>query len=36
MAVDPGDALAAEAGWFPLGRWSDGDDDLSLHLLTQS
>ena len=29
-------ALAAEAGWLPLGRWSDGDDDLSLHLLVQS
>jgi dimethylhistidine N-methyltransferase len=29
-------ALAAEAGWNPLGRWSDGDDDLSLHLLVQS
>jgi uncharacterized SAM-dependent methyltransferase len=29
-------ALAAEAGWLPLGRWSDGDDDLSLHLMVQS
>ena len=29
-------ALAAEAGWLPLDRWSDGDDDLSLHLLVQS
>jgi len=29
-------ALAAEAGWLPLERWSDGDDDLSLHLLDQS
>ncbi len=28
--------LAAEAGWLPLGRWSDGDDDLSLHLMVQS
>ena len=26
-------ALAAEAGWSPLGRWSDGAGDLSLHLL---
>ena len=25
--------LAARAGWRPLGRWSDGADDLSLHLL---
>jgi uncharacterized SAM-dependent methyltransferase len=29
-------ALAAEAGWNPLRRWSDGDEDLSLHLLVQS
>jgi dimethylhistidine N-methyltransferase len=29
-------ALAAEAGWLPLERWSDDDDDLSLHLLVQS
>jgi len=29
-------ALAAEAGWGPLGRWSDGADDLSIHLLAHS
>ena len=28
--------LAAAAGWRPLGRWSDGGDDLSLHLLAQA
>jgi uncharacterized SAM-dependent methyltransferase len=28
--------LAAGAGWRPLGRWSDGGDDLSLHLLAQA
>ena len=28
-------ALAAEAGWCPLGRWSDAADELSLHLLAQ-
>jgi dimethylhistidine N-methyltransferase len=27
--------LAGEAGWRPLGRWSDGAGDLSLHLLGQ-
>jgi len=26
-------ALAREAGWRPLDRWSDGAEDLSLHLL---
>lgn len=26
-------ALARGAGWRPLGRWSDGANDLSLHLL---
>jgi dimethylhistidine N-methyltransferase len=29
-------ALAAEAGWRPLGRWSDGGNELSLHLLVHS
>jgi len=29
-------ALAAEAGWSPLGRWSDAADELSLHLLAHS
>ncbi len=29
-------ALAAEAGWRPLDRWSDSADDLSLHLLAQA
>jgi dimethylhistidine N-methyltransferase len=29
-------SLAAEAGWLPLARWSDGGDELSLHLLVQS
>ena len=28
--------LAGEAGWQPLGRWSDGAGDLSLHLLGQA
>lgn len=28
--------LAAAAGWRPLGRWSDRDGDLSLHLLAQA
>ena len=29
-------ALAAAAGWTPQARWSDGADDLSLHLLVQA
>ena len=29
-------ALAAGAAWQPLGRWSDGRGDLSLHLLGQA
>lgn len=29
-------ALARAAGWRPLGRWSDGDNDLSLHLLERA
>ncbi|MEB3324677.1 MAG: L-histidine N(alpha)-methyltransferase [Cyanobacteriota bacterium] len=29
-------ALAREAGWCPLGRWSDGAEDLSLHLLERA
>jgi L-histidine N-alpha-methyltransferase len=29
-------ALAREAGWRPLGRWSDGAEDLSLHLLERA
>jgi L-histidine N-alpha-methyltransferase len=29
-------ALAREAGWRPLGRWSDGEEDLSLHLLERA
>jgi dimethylhistidine N-methyltransferase len=29
-------ALAAAAGWTASRRWCDGDDDLSLHLLTQA
>jgi len=29
-------ALAREAGWRPLNRWSDGDEDLSLHLLERA
>lgn len=29
-------ALAAEAGWRPLGRWSDGGEELSLHLLVHT
>ena len=28
--------LARSAGWQPLGRWSDPQDDLSLHLLAQA
>ncbi len=28
--------LAAEAGWKGAGRWSDPDEDLSLHLLVQA
>ena len=28
--------LARSAGWHPLGRWSDPQDDLSLHLLAQA
>jgi len=28
--------LAAEAGWQPLGRWSDSAGSLSLHLLAQA
>jgi uncharacterized SAM-dependent methyltransferase len=29
-------ALAREAGWRPLARWSDETNDLSLHLLEQA
>jgi dimethylhistidine N-methyltransferase len=29
-------ALAASAGWRAMQRWSDADDDLSLHLLVQA
>jgi L-histidine N-alpha-methyltransferase len=29
-------ALARSAGWQPLGRWSDPQGDLSLHLLAQA
>jgi len=29
-------ALAREAGWSPLGRWSDPADDVSLHLLERA
>lgn len=29
-------ALARTAGWRPLARWSDGADDLSLHLLERA
>jgi dimethylhistidine N-methyltransferase len=29
-------ALAREAGWRPLARWSDDADDLSLHLLERA
>ncbi|MEB3183165.1 MAG: L-histidine N(alpha)-methyltransferase, partial [Cyanobacteriota bacterium] len=29
-------SLAAEAGWRPLGRWTDSADSLSLHLLAQA
>jgi dimethylhistidine N-methyltransferase len=29
-------ALAEQAGWRPLGRWSDAADDLSLHLLERT
>jgi uncharacterized SAM-dependent methyltransferase len=29
-------ALARDAGWRPLARWSDDADDLSLHLLERA
>lgn len=29
-------SLAREAGWRPLARWSDGTEDLSLHLLERA
>jgi hypothetical protein len=29
-------ALARDAGWRPLGRWSDPADDMSLHLLERA